>query len=71
MKNSIELIFANRYKRCYYLILVGFIVDYKEQILIIGIKVNMQYLICHISLKKRVNNLIIEALKLLVYLKLT
>ena len=33
--------------------MVGFIVDYKEQVLITGIKANMQYLIRHILSKER------------------
>ena len=41
------------YKRCCYPILVGFIVDYKEQVLIAGIKANMQYLICYILPKEK------------------
>lgn len=52
-KNDIELMFANGYKRRCYLVLAGFMVDYKEQVFIIDIKVNMQYLICNIPLKER------------------
>lgn len=52
-KNGIELIYVDDYKRCCYPILVGFMVDYKKQVLIIGIKANMQYSICLILSKKR------------------
>ena len=51
-KESIELVYANSYKRYYYLLLAGFIVDYEEQVLIIGNKANMQYTICHSLLKE-------------------
>lgn len=40
-KDNIELIYANNYKKYCYLILVGFMTDYKEQVLIIGIKTNI------------------------------
>lgn len=40
-KKSIELVYADGYKRGYYPILAGFIVDYKEQVFIISIKANM------------------------------
>ena len=45
--------YIDNYKRRCYLILANFIVDYKEQIFITGIKANMKYLICHILPKKR------------------
>ena len=51
-KNGIKLVYANGYKRRCYPILADFIVDYKEQVLITGIKANMQYSICHIPSKK-------------------
>lgn len=41
LKNSIELVYTDNYKICCYFILIDFIVDYKEQILIIGIKTNI------------------------------
>ena len=47
------MICANGFKHRYYLILAGVIVDYKEQVLITGIKINMQCFICHIALQKR------------------
>ena len=50
---NIELVCADSYKRRYYPILVGFMVDYEEQVLNAGIKANMQYSIYHISQKKR------------------
>ena len=40
LKDGIELIYVNDYKRHCYLILADFIVDYKEEVLITGIKVN-------------------------------
>ena len=40
-KNSIKLVYANSYKKSYYPILANFIVDYKEQVWIINIKINM------------------------------
>lgn len=50
--NSIKLMYTNDYKKHYYLLLANFIVDYKEQVIIMGIKANMQYLIYYISPKK-------------------
>ena len=44
---------ANSYKRRCYPVLPGFMVDYKEQVFITGIKANIQCLICHVLLKKR------------------
>lgn len=46
-KNGMELVCANSYKKCCYPVLVGLMVDYEEQVLVTGIKANMQYLICH------------------------
>lgn len=40
-KDDIKLVYIDNYKRCCYLILTGFIIDYKEQVLIISIKVNI------------------------------
>ena len=37
-------------KHRYYLILADIIVDYKEQVLITGIKANMQYFVYHVPL---------------------
>lgn len=52
-EDGIELIFADSYKRRCYSVLVGLIVDYKEQVLIIEIKANMQYSICYFPPKER------------------
>ena len=43
------------FKRCYFSILVGEIIDYKEQVFITKIKTNVQYFVCHIYLKKQKN----------------
>ena len=52
-KEGIELVYANGYKRCCHSILAGFMMDYKDQVLIIDIKVNMQCSICHVLLKEK------------------
>ena len=71
MKKGIELVYTNNYKRRCYLVLAGFMVDYEEQVLITGIKTNMQYLICHIlPKKKRVSNPIMKTADPSVNLKL-
>ena len=44
---------VDSYKRHCYLVVAGLMVDYKEQIFIIGIKTNMQCSICHIPPKKK------------------
>ena len=44
----IKMICADGLKRRCYLILIGVIVDYKEQVLIIGIKTNVQCFVCYI-----------------------
>ena len=49
------MIYADGFKRCCYLILVGIMVDYKEQVLIFKIKANVQYSICHVFPQKREN----------------
>ena len=54
------MVYGDGYKKRCYFILADFIVNCKEQVLIIGIKSNMQFLICHILLKKRVNNIVVE-----------
>ena len=54
-KENIKMLCANNLKYCYFLIFEGVIVGYKKQILITWIKTNIQYSICHISLKKRDN----------------
>ena len=40
-KESIKIIFANSLKHCCYLIFTIVIVNYKNQVLIIGIKINV------------------------------
>ena len=45
---GIEMICTDSLKRYCYLILADIMVDYEEQVLIIGIKTNMQYFICYI-----------------------
>ena len=52
-KEAIEIRCANGFKRRCYSVFAGLIVDYKEQVLIIGVKANIQYFICHIQPKKR------------------
>lgn len=42
-KNNIKLIYINSYKKCYYLIFTGFIINYKRKNFIINMKTNMQY----------------------------
>ena len=52
-KDGIELVCADGYKKRCYPVLVGFIVDYEEQVVITGIKINMQCSIYHILSKER------------------
>lgn len=52
-KDNIELVYANNHKKRYYPPLANLMVDYKEQVLIISIKTNIQCSICHILLKKK------------------
>ncbi len=52
-KDGIELVFVNGYKRRCYPILAGLIVDYEEQVLITGIKANIQCSIYHFPPKER------------------
>ena len=40
-KDGIKLMYADGYKRRCYLVLVGLMVDYKEQVFITGIKTNI------------------------------
>ena len=66
-KDDIKLVYIDNYKKRYYPIPAGFILDYKEQVCITGIKANMQYSIYHIQpKKKRINNLVMKAIDLLV-----
>ena len=45
--------YADGYKRRYYPILAGFMVDYEEQVHITGIKANMEFSIYHVLPKKK------------------
>ncbi len=45
--------YADGFKKRCYPILASLMVDYEKQVLITGIKANMQYSICHIPLKER------------------
>ena len=49
------MIYTDSLKRHCYPILAGVIVDYKEQVLITGIKTNMQCFVCYVSPKKQEN----------------
>lgn len=51
----IEMICTNGFRQCYYLILEGIIVVYKKQVRITIIKVNVQYSIYYIPLRKQEN----------------
>lgn len=53
LKDNIKLLCIDNYKRRYYPILGNFIIDYKWQVFITGIKANRQYSICHILSKKK------------------
>ena len=52
-KYGIKLVCANSYRRRCYLVLAGLMVDYEEQVSIIGINTNMQCSICHVPPKKK------------------
>ena len=52
-KEGIEIRCADGFKRRCYLVLAGLMVDYKEQVLITGVKANMQCSICHVLPKER------------------
>ena len=49
------MICIDGFKRRYYPILAGVMVDYKEQVLITGIKRNVQCSVCHVSPQKQEN----------------
>ena len=51
-KKGIKIWCTNRFKKCYYFVLASLMIDYKEQVLIIGMKANIQYFIYHILPKK-------------------
>ena len=52
-KEDIEIRCTNRFKRRCYPVLAGLMVDYEEQVLITGVKANMQCSICHVPPKER------------------
>lgn len=47
--NSIEKICIDNLKRCCYPILAKVMVDYKEEVFINKIKLNIQYSVCHFT----------------------
>ena len=47
-KEGIKLICADGYKKRCYPLLAGLMVDFKEQVFITDIKVNMQFSICYV-----------------------
>ena len=52
-KEGSKIRYANSFKRRCYPVFVGLMVDYKEQVLITGVKANMKCFICLILPKKR------------------
>ena len=52
-KEGIEIRCANGFKRRCYPVLAGLIIAYKEQVLITGVKANMQYSISYVQPKER------------------
>ena len=52
-KEGIEIRYADGFKRRCYPVLAGLMVDYEEQVLITGVKANMQCSICHVPPKER------------------
>lgn len=52
-KEDIEIWYTNSFKQYYYPILAALIIDYEKQVLITGIKANMQYLLYYILQKER------------------
>ena len=52
-KESIELVYADGYKKRRYPQLIGLMVNYEEQIFITGIKTNMQCLIFYVVPKEK------------------
>lgn len=53
IKDNIKLVYVDSYKQYCYFILASFIIDYKKQVFIIDIKINIQYLIYYIPPKKK------------------
>ena len=54
-EKNIEILYVDSLKHYYFLIFVGIIVDYKEQILITKIKTCVQYSIYQVPSKKQEN----------------
>ena len=52
-KEGIEIRCADGFKRRCYPVLAGLMVDYEEQVLITGVKANIQCSICHVPPKER------------------
>ena len=52
-KEGIEIRCANGSKQHCYPVFAGLMVDYEEQVLITGVKANMQCSICHVPPKER------------------
>ena len=52
-KEGIEIRCTDGFKRRCYPVLAGLMVDYEEQVLITGVKANMQCSICHVPPKER------------------
>ena len=52
-KEGIEIRCAGGFKRRCYPVFAGLMVDYEEQVLITGVKANMQCFICHVPPKER------------------
>lgn len=52
-KDDFKLVYINDYKKFSFFVLSDSMIDYKKQIFIIGIKINKNYLICHILPKEK------------------
>ena len=52
-KEGIEIRCVDDFKRRCYPVLAGLMIDYKEQVLITGVKANMQCFICYVLPKER------------------
>ena len=52
-KKDIEIRSTDAFKQRCYPVLAGLMIDYKEQVFITGVKVNMQCSICNVSPKER------------------
>lgn len=49
---NIEIIYINNFKYCYYSIFKSVIIDYKKQVPITKININIQYSVCYIFFTK-------------------